>query len=310
MLYAGRYQDAADAASDLMALGVYDIYSSYEDLFTYGAENNEEIILDIQFINNSFSNDIFNVLAQRSQNASSLYVPTANIVDAYEMTNGLPITDGTSGFDPFDPYTDRDPRLGFSVYVPGDMLPSGSTFDSTPTSGTPDAVGATFVVSPTGYIVKKYVNDSDIADPANCGINFILLRYADILLMYAEAKIELNSIDQSVYDAINDVRTRADVSMPAITTGKTQGELRDIVRHERLVELAFEGQRYFDIRRWGIAENVMPGKVFGITWDNGGNLETVEVLAWENFWSDRNYLWPIPQAEREINDNLTQNSNY
>jgi hypothetical protein len=98
--------------------------------------------------------------------------------------------------------------------------------------------------------------------------------------------------------------------MPAITTGKTQGELRDIVRHERLVELAFEGQRYFDIRRWGIAENVMPGKVFGITWDNGGNLETVEVLAWENFWSDRNYLWPIPQAEREIDDNLTQNSNY
>jgi starch-binding outer membrane protein, SusD/RagB family len=311
MLYDGRYQEAADAASAVMSLGAYSLYPSYKDLFTYPAENNDEVIMDAQFVGSSLSNDIFNVLAQRSQNASSLYVPTKNLVDAYQMTNGLDITDGASGFDPYDPYTNRDPRLSYTVYVPGDVLSDGSIFDSTPTSTTGDAVGSTFVVSPTGFNVKKYVNDSDLADPANCGINYILLRYAEILLTYAEAKVELNSIDNGVYDAINAIRERPDVAMPAITPGKTQAELRDIIRHERLVELAFEGQRYFDIRRWQIAGDVMPGKVYGMTFENTtGDLETVEVTAWENFWNDRNYLWPVPQAERELNSDLMQNPNY
>jgi hypothetical protein len=95
--------------------------------------------------------------------------------------------------------------------------------------------------------------------------------------------------------------------MPAITTGKTEAELREIVRHERMVELAFEGQRYFDIRRWKIAGDVMPGKVYGMTYtDTGGNLKTVEVPAWTNAWVARNYLWPTPQAEVDQNTNLAQ----
>ena len=137
------------------------------------------------------------------------------------------------------------------------------------------------------------------------------MRYAEILLTYAEAKIELNELDASVYDAINEIRQRPDVNMPVITTGKSQDELREIVRHERLVELAFEGLRFFDIRRWRIAEDVMPGKVYGMTYEETiGNLKTVEVLAWENFFSERNYLWPVPQAERELNPGLGQNPNW
>lgn len=311
MLYAGRYQEAADAAQDVMDLGVYDLYPSYENLFSYGAESNEEVILDIQFIDDNYSNDIFNVLAQLSMNSRSLYVPTKNIVDAYEMTNGLPITDPSSGFDPYDPYTDRDPRLGYSVFVLGDVLPNTKVFDPRPTSTTGDAVGSTFVVSPTGFNIRKYVNVEDLGAPGNCGINLILMRYAEILLTYAEAKIELNDIDATVYDAINDVRQRDDVLMPAITTGKSQDELRQVVRHERMVELAFEGQRFFDIRRWHIAEDVMPGKVYGMTYEDGaGDLQTVEVTGWENFFSDRNYLWPVPQAEREINPALSQNPDW
>ena len=311
MLYAGRYEDAADAAQAVMDLNVYSLYDSYDNLFSYAAENNSEIILDIQFIDDAYSNNIFNTVAQSSMNSRSLFVPTKNLIDAYEMTNGMAITDPGSGFDPQDPYTNRDPRLGYSVFLPGDMLPNAKVFNPLPTSTTGDAVGSTFVVSPTGFNLEKYVNPEDVGNPQNCGINLILMRYAEILLTYAEAKIELNELDATVYDAINEVRQRPDVNMPVITAGKSQDELRQIVRHERLVELAFEGLRFFDIRRWRIAEDVMPGKVLGMTYvDGNGDLQTVEVLAWENFFSERNYLWPVPQAERELNPGLGQNPNW
>lgn len=308
MLYAGRWQQAADAAKAVMDLNTYSLYPSYKNLFSYAAENNSEVILDIQFVQDVYSNTIFQSLAPKSVNANSKWVPTKRIVDAYQMTNGLAITDPGSGFDPENPYDNRDPRLEYSVFVPGDLLPNDKVFNSLPNSTTGDAVGSSFVVSPTGFNVKKYVNKEDLSHPNNCGINLILIRYAEILLTYAEAKVELNQIDASVYDAINKVRQRGDVQMPAITTGKSQSELREIVRHERTVEFAFEGQRFFDIRRWKIADTVMPGKVYGITYkDTDGNLQTIEVPGWTQIWDDKNYLWPIPQKEIELNSNLTQN---
>jgi hypothetical protein len=193
----------------------------------------------------------------------------------------------------------------------GDVLPNGEIFNPLPDSNTGDAVGSTFVVSPTGFNLKKYVNDQDLSDPQNCGINFILMRYAEILLIYAEAKVELNDIDGSVYDAVNQIRQRSDVALPVISEGKSQEEIRDIIRHERMVELAFEGLRFFDLRRWRIADVVMPGKVYGMTYeDENGDLQTVEVPGWENFFSERNYLWPIPQTEIELNPQLTQNQGW
>ncbi|HZY81712.1 MAG TPA: RagB/SusD family nutrient uptake outer membrane protein [Cyclobacteriaceae bacterium] len=307
MLHAGRYQAAVDAASAVMGLNVYKLYPTYKTLFTTAAENNSEIIFDVQYIKSTQSNDMFSVLAQQSLSSKSLYVPTKQMVDAYEMKNGLAITDPASGFNPNNPYANRDPRLGYSVFLPGDMLPNNKVFNPNPNSTTGDAVGSTFTVSPTGFNLEKYVNAEDLTTPTNTGINLILMRYAEVLLIYAEAKIELNAIDASVYDAINQIRQRPDVLMPAITTGKTQEQLRAIVRHERVVELAFEGQRFFDIRRWRIAENVMPGKVYGMTYVDGGTLKTVEVTGWQNYWSNKNYLWPIPQVERDLNDNLGQN---
>jgi hypothetical protein len=309
MLYAGRYQPAAEAAKQVMDLNNYNLNTSYKNLFSYAAENGVEVILDVQFVPDTYSNNIFQILAPRSVNANSKWVPTKAIVDAYQMTNGLAITAPGSGYDPANPYGNRDPRLGFSVFLPGDILPNDKVFNPLPNSTTGDAVGSSFVVSPTGFNIEKYVNKEDLAKPGNCGINLILIRYAEILLTYAEAKIELNQIDASVYDAINKVRQRADVNMPAITTDKTQAELRTIVRQERMVELAFEGQRFFDIRRWKIAETVMPGKVYGLTYkDAGGNLQTIEVPGFTKIWDSKNYLWPIPQKEIELNPNLKPNN--
>lgn len=308
MLYAGRYADAADAAEQVISSKTYSLYPTYKTLFSYAAENNAEVILDIQFIQDVYSNNIFQAFAPRSTNANSKWVPTRRIVDAYDMKNGMAITDAGSGYDPANPYANRDPRLSYSVFVPGDILPNGKTFNSLPSSTTGDAVGSSFVVSPTGFNIKKYVNTEDLSKPGNCGINIILMRYAEILLTYAEAMIEQNKIDATVYDAINKVRQRSDVNMPAITTGKNQAQLREIVRHEREVELAFEALRYFDIRRWKTAATVMPGKVYGLSYkDSNGVVQTVEVPGWTQTWDDRNYLWPIPQKEIELNSHLTQN---
>ncbi|WP_229310908.1 RagB/SusD family nutrient uptake outer membrane protein [Larkinella soli] len=312
-LYAGRYQKAAEAADQVIKLGVYGLYESYEKLFSYAAENSKEVILDKQYLKDSYSNNVFAYIGPYSQkNSSSNIVPTKVLVDTYETLDGKKITDAGSGYDPAKPYANRDSRLRFSVILEGDVLPSGITFQPRPTSGTADAIGSTFIASTTGFNIKKYINTEDFANPANGGINIILLRYAEILLTYAEAKIELNQIDPGVLQAINLVRNgRNDVKQPAVTT-TAQAALREIVRRERTVELAFEGQRLFDIRRWKIAETVMTGPVYGITYpDATGKLVTVQAVSSNRvFDKSRHYLWPIPQKERDLNPNLTQNPNW
>ncbi|MEJ7828768.1 MAG: RagB/SusD family nutrient uptake outer membrane protein, partial [Segetibacter sp.] len=299
MLYAGRYQQVIDASKQVMDLNVYNLYPSYENLFSYAAENNLEVIFDIQFIKTNYSNNVFQLIGPWSQqNSGSNYVPTKKLVDSYQMKNGKNITDPTSGFNVDSPYTNRDPRLKYSIFTLGDILPDGKVYNSKKGSGTPDAVDFSFFSTSTGFNVKKYINKEDYAQPANGGINIILMRYADVLLMYAEAKIEANQIDQSVLDAINKVRQRPDVNMPMITAF-SQEELRNIVRQERLVEFAFEGLRYFDIRRWKIAEDIIPGKVYGMTYRENGTLITIDVAGYNKvFNKNRDYLWPIPQRER------------
>ena len=144
-------------------------------------------------------------------------------------------------------------------------------------------------------------------------IFYIFLVETSIFYDIAEAKIELNEIDQSVYDAINLVRNgRDDVKLPSVTAAATPAELKALVRNERAVELSFEGLRLADIRRWKIAETVVPGEVQGITFvDNDGTVKTVQATSGlRTFRADRDYLWPIPQKERDLNPNLTQNPNW
>jgi hypothetical protein len=287
-LWAGRYQAAADAASKVTG---YTLYSSYKNLFTYAAENNSEILLDKQFIKDLVPVNVFNLLAPYSQkNSQGYYVPTRALVDMYEA---------------------NDSRMQSSLFMDGDTLASGTIFRPTPGSGGADAIGSTYYASATGYNIKKYINAVDYGNPSNNGINIILLRYAEVLLTYAEAKIELNQLDASVYDAINKVRnSRDDVKLPAVTTGKTQDELRQIVRHERTVELALEGLHLFDIRRWKTAATVMQGPVYGMTYISNGQPVTVEAVSSTRTFTDKNYLWPVPQKEIDLDPNLSQNDNW
>jgi len=319
MLYAGRWKRAADAAKAVMDLQVYDLYPQFEQLFTYGAENNQEVILDRQYAKDIASTEFFYNYGPRGMNGDVGICPTRTLVDAFETVNGRSIWDDPD-YNPLNPYAGRDPRLGYTVFipafsdaVPGDVLYNGRAYDPRPGSGTADEVEVDYRRTKTGYGIRKYINIEDLNDPRNCGTNFILIRYADVLLMYAEAKTELNELDATVYDALNKVRQRSDVNLPPVTAPQTQGQMREIVRHERMVELALEGLRLFDLRRWKAADEVMQGAIPGMTYIRHGESE-VDTLLYNGvvrfFDPQRDYLFPIPQQEVLMNSHLTQNPNY
>lgn len=309
LLYQGNYSEAATIANTIINMNKYSLYPKYGELFDYPAENCDEVILDKQFIKDVYKNNAFLLGPYSHKNSGSSYVPTKRLVDAYEMSNGMDINEEGSGFDIDNPYENRDPRLKFSVFVKGAQLYNGEIYDPTPGSGTRDEIGGTYLATSLGYNIKKYVNEEDFSDPSNCAINIILIRYAEILMTYAEAKIELNQIDQSVYDAINAIRGRSDVNLPPIGTGKTQSELRNILRHERMIELAFEGHRLFDLRRWKTAETEIPGYVEGMTYKNTeGEYITVKIDGFlKAFDKNKHYLWPLPKKETDLNGNMQQN---
>lgn len=314
MLFARRFASAAESAKALIESGQFSLYPNYFELFQYEGQNNSEVLLDRQRARDVNAHNVYAVLAPWSQipgSTGSLYVPTAAMIDLYDMDNGRNIDDPQSGFDPENPYENRDPRLYHSVFLTERTpLPDGGIYGSTPNTNGSDAVQITIYSTSTGFNIRKYVADEDYNNPSNSGLNIILVRYAEILLTYAEAKMELGEIDQSLFDALNEVRQRPSVNMPPISAAdvSNQEELRGIIRKERTVELAFEGLRLFDIRRWRIAEDVMPGIPKGMTYLEGGEIKQVELPGFErSFDPNRDYLWPIPQRERELNPNLTQN---
>jgi starch-binding outer membrane protein, SusD/RagB family len=303
-LYASQWQVAADAAKAVIDLGVYTLHPRYADLTRYAGENSAEIILADERVATLRNHGSFSWLAPRSMQGNSDVTPLRGLVDAYQMTDGRSITESPL-FDPSNPYANRDPRMYATLLYPLAEF-GGAVYNSLPGSPTADEVRRDFNSTSTGYQFIKYVDLADRGNPGNSGIDFILMRYADVLLMYAEAKIELNQIDGTVINAINQARTRA--GMPAINGG-SQAQLRDIVRYERRVELAMEGLRAFDILRWRIAHEVMPGQHWGIDYVENG--EVKRIPAQNRFFdANRDYLWPIPQRERDLNPGLTQNPGY
>jgi hypothetical protein len=297
----GKYQMARDAAQEVMDLGIYSLYPNYGGLFQYEGQNSDEVIFDRQY---AVGGNMYNgfTYSAASIGGSAVVEPIHNLFLKYGYKGPK---------NPNDPYENIDPRWGFTVFYTGKPIGTG-TYNSWPDSSTPDRVGGNEFATDHGYDLKKWVDyENDRANPNISSINMILIRYADVLLMYAEAKIELNEIDQSVYDAINEVRGRPSVEMPPIAPGKSQSELRQILRDERAVELAFEGLRLYDMNRWQIGEE-KEGLVEGMYYKPAGSNEWRVYNNGFNrrFRADRDYLWPIPQTEIEINSQITQNPNY
>ena len=170
---------------------------------------------------------------------------------------------------------------------------------------------------------KKFYSDpSEFGDIFSCDRNFPILRYAEVLLSYAEAKIELGQIDASVYDAINQVRHRAGMPNVDETKYNTQETLRTLVRRERRVEFDYEGLRRFDLQRWGIMDKCMPETIYHMngTISNTINAEgdhDVDIAPYGSdieevryFTKGKNELLPVPQTVIDVNPLITQNPNY
>lgn len=297
----GKYEMARDAAQQVIDLGIYSLYPNYGELFQYAGQNSSEVIFDRQYAVGGNTYNGFSYSAA-SIGGSAVVEPIHHLFLKYGYKGPQ---------NPDDAYENIDPRWDFTVFYTGRPI-GNSTYNSWPNSDTPDRVGGSEFTTDHGYDLKKWVDyEGDRANPNISSINMILIRYADVLLMYAEAKIELNEIDESVYEAINMVRERPSVEMPPIEPGKTQAELREIVRNERAVEFAFEGLRLYDMNRWQIGEE-KEGLVEGMYYKPEGSNEWRVYNNGFNrrFRADRDYLWPIPQTEIEINSQITQNPNY
>lgn len=314
-LFHGNYDDAVADSKEVIDMGVYSLFPDFADLFRIQNENNEEVILNIEHIKDDYAFGEVGIMPSSSYGGWSSINPTQSLVDAYEMANGKTIDAPGSGFNENQPYKNRDPRLTATVVVPGQNY-NGKFYNSIESSSSDFYSGNNN--SKTGYLPAKLTSNlSDYDDMWNTGLNIIVLRYAEVLLNYAEAKIELGQIDQSVYDAINLVRNRANMPDLDQSLHNGQSKMREAVRRERRVELAMEGLRWFDVQRWEIAEEVMNGQVYGarlgtVDGKTGAINLSSERIKVENrvFNPSKNYLWPVPQSEIDINKNLKQNPGY
>ena len=303
LLYNQKWVEAAQAAKDVMDLKVYDFYPDYSDLFTEAHENNIEVVFDIQYIPTTQSQpwpaEPFVLGTWQTSNI------TADMINSYYMTNGKPITDVASGYNDQDPYKNRDPRLAITVVLPGSKY------------GTATFIPASYDEYPCGAKPRKYA-EYGVADVNNSSLNTILMRYADIYLMRAEALVESGNTTQEVYDLIDKVRAR--VGMPTVEsaegTGLNQTQLRQIVRHERRVEFCMEGTRYADMLRWqdvslvhdvyGYDKSKLSNPASPATW----KFSQIKIDS-RIFNATKAWLWPLPQGDININKNLLpQNPGY
>lgn len=309
LLYNQRWQEAAEASQAVMNLGVHRIDGNYLSLFNGTNRNSSEILFAAKYLENTFPNPNATWIGAPSLAGWGQIVPLRNLVDAYECTDGLSIEE-SSLYDPQQPFLNRDPRLSLSIVLPGTEV-NGVAINVT-RPGSPDALGESNA-SFSGYYYKKAVpaNISGNWDRSS-GSDVVLLRYAEVLLTYAEAKVELGQVDQSVYDAINQVRQRPRVEMPGVTpvSHPDAASLRALIRNERHVEFPVEDNRLFDIRRWQIAEEVMNGAAEGIynNYNSGRDDFNRHVLIEQRrFNPGRDYLWPVPANELVLNGSLGQN---
>lgn len=308
---ASKWQLAADAAKAVIDLKQYDLYPDYGELFLN--ENNEEVIFDIQFAFPYRTNDWdYMTNPQGFNGAFGMTRPTQELVDSYEMANGRLITNPASGYNAGNPYEGRDPRFYASILYNGASW-RGRTLETFVNGANGPGVQDEYATSHTmtGYYLRKFLNESNPLSYGNnrWSANWILIRYAEVLLNYAEAQLNLgNEPEARTY--INMVRKRVD--MPEVPATETGTALRDRYMNERKIELAFEERYFYDVRRWKTAPQLLNAPVHKMTITRQGSgafQYTVEVME-PRSWRDAFYFLPIPEWETDRNPNMVQNNGY
>ncbi|SDZ92681.1 Starch-binding associating with outer membrane [Chitinophaga terrae (ex Kim and Jung 2007)] len=311
---AGSWQAAADAAKAVMELSQYSIDNDYAKLFL--SPNSNEIIFERVYAVSARHVCLEISNGPNGYNGWAGNTPLQNLVDAYEMSNGKPISDPASGYDPQNPYANRDARFYASILYNGAPYRNSTIQVFTPGGKDSKDGPSNWNTTKTGYYLRKFMDDKNpIDNPWDvAGLQpWIYMRYAEVLLNYAEAENEAVGPNASVYEAINQIRQRASVKQPPLTPGLSQSEMREAIRRERQVELAFEEHRFYDVRRWKIADVTENTPAYGIdvTVSNGVYKYTRKVALANRAFKTKHYWLPIPRAEIQASNNqLEQNFGY
>lgn len=305
-----RYTDNLMSHQD--QYGTYALFPSYAGLFDEENEYNEEVILDRSYVRNQITwGEMVDMIPLSQGGRAVNRVPQQSLVDSYLMLSGKTISERGTDYNSAYPYDNRDPRLTATIIYDGydwsANVNDGSkdvVINIRPGSG-PDAYEGGGNGTATGYYTRKYYNPQAPGDQ-NSGMNIITIRYADVLLMYAEAMLEKGALTQAVWDrTIRPIRERAGFTAEAALSfpvGKRQDELRQIVRNERRVELAMEGHRWFDIKRWRAGTEYLSGTVRGASFVDENKLDK------RQFEESKDYLWAVPMSQINLNPNLRPNN--
>jgi len=304
--------------------GDYALFNSYEGLFLPANENNSEVILDLNYVPSLRTWGNYYDYAPLSVGARiNALAPTQELVNDYIMMNGKDINASGSAYSETSPYKNRDPRLSATVVYHEFQWkkPDGTlqTIYIKPATAPNQAAavdeykGQGTNSTSTGYYMRKYYDPTALASMTS-GLNLILIRYADVLLMYAEAKNELSQMNESIWNTtIKALRARAGFTDPGalvFNATATKTELQTTIRRERRVELALEGLRIFDLRRWKTAETALNGYPHGAKYGDASIDNGYIRLDKRSFNKDRDYTWAVPQSEKDLNPALGQNTGY
>jgi len=323
LLYEGnRMADVVALCEQLMSgqAGSYSLYSSYADLFRSVSKYNAEVIFDIGYVLNTKMWGEYIDFAPLTIGArGNNLAPTQELVDSYIMLDGKPITDPASGYDPADPYANRDPRLTATVVYDGFKWVNADNSiqtihikpGSSPAGQDQNEYKASGQGTATGYYWRKYWDPVSVPT-LQFGTNLIFIRYAEVLLMYAEAKNSLGQMTADVWDkTVGALRRRAGfTAATALAFPGAAADLTGIIRNERRSEFALEGLRVDDIRRWQLAGTVMNGWAHGAQYGDPATDNGFLRVQLRTFDKNKHYLWPVPSSELVKDKNLTQNPNY
>lgn len=288
LLYNERWEEAAKIGAEIINSGVFALTDDWAGMFD-GTDQigNPEIMFSIVYQAPTMRHEF-----DRMYGDWGSCSPVMDLVNEFECLDGKSIEE-SSLYDPAQPYLNRDPRMDLTVVHVGEPKPY---YNFTFEAGT----------KPTNLLWQKglYLDQSPPSDASNNDQDIVLIRYADILLMYAEAMNEAYGPSLEIINAINQVRQRPGIDMPAIENNFDQAGLREQVRHERRVEMAGEGLRFFDIKRWNIAHEVLPSQLIP------GSVTETTPQGMPRVFAQKQYLWPIPQTEIDQNPLLDQNPGY
>lgn len=315
-----KWEDAKNIYKQIMDLAVYSIDPRFSDLFIEKGENSKEFLLVSKRMPDIYGNSILLSCLGFTWGGYHHYSPYNELVEDFECIDGLPI-DESPLFDLEKPYKNRDPRLLKTIFVDNISVFKNVLYIAHPDSS-PNIYQDQLTRRPwSGYMVRKFCDEDYNGNLNVYGCDFPMIRYAEVLLSYLEANIESGTpITQNLLDeTINHVRGREEIKMPPVTETNPD-KLRTILRRERRVELAWEGLRLFDLFRWRTAHILLKGRFHGMKICSKEeasaytrfpvNSDGYYFCEETSFRENVDYLWPIPQAERDVNKNLTQNNGY